>query len=98
MDRPTLTLDIETYLGQMEDWDITEAEKEDLLIALWGLLISFAEIGFDIHPVQRVLSSRAGEKRGNPAHDMLHSNCSLQHQIIHGDHAEESTQDQGGPA
>lgn len=51
--RLALTLDMEKYLGQLEDWDISEEQKEQFIAALWSLLVSIAEIGFEIHPVQQ---------------------------------------------
>jgi len=76
-DKPlTLKLDTEAYLSQLDDWDITEDEKSQLLDALWGVLVSFAEIGFEIHPVQRVLSTGFAEKAGISKHPMIESNPS----------------------
>jgi hypothetical protein len=63
--RLALTLDMEKYLGQLGDWDITEEQKEQFITALWGLLVSFAEIGFEIHPVQQAQNA-CGQVGNNP--------------------------------
>ena len=47
-----LTLDLEKYLGQLDDWDITEEQKIEFIQTMWALLVSIAEVGFEIHPVQ----------------------------------------------
>jgi len=47
-----LTLDMKKYLGQLKDWDISEAQKQDLIKMLWAMLRPFAELGFEIHPAQ----------------------------------------------
>ena len=47
-----LTIDYDKYLAHIEKWDISEAERREYITVLWHLLFSFAEMGFDIHPVQ----------------------------------------------
>lgn len=49
-----LKLDVEKYLGQLKDWDVSEKQKSEFIAALWRLLLSFAELGFEIHPAQYV--------------------------------------------
>ncbi|MEM9840250.1 MAG: hypothetical protein AAF830_13985 [Pseudomonadota bacterium] len=97
--RPTLTLDLKKYLGQLEDWDISQAEKEEWLRTLWTTLVSFAEIGFDIHPVQRVLSIRAPaighEKDDTSSRDVLNLEYSVQPHNIDEQRTEESARTQG---
>jgi hypothetical protein len=56
-----LTLDLELYLGQLDDWDISEAQKIEFISTFWNLLVSFAELGFGIHPAQ--LAQDAGRKK-----------------------------------
>ncbi len=55
--RLTLTLDMEKYLSQIDDWDITETQKQEFIETLWGLLVSFAELGFEISPVEQALKA-----------------------------------------
>lgn len=54
-----LTLDVEKYLSQLEDWDISPEQKTEFIQTLWNILVSFAELGFEIHPAQ--LAQKAGE-------------------------------------
>jgi len=77
-----LTLDLEKYLGQLSDWDITETQKIEFISTFWNLLVSFGELGFGIHSVQRA-ENAAQKTRGKPpkpqekptvlADDMLYS-------------------------
>ena len=53
----TLHLDMEKYLGQLESWDIPEHQQREFISTLWNLLLTFAEIGFDISPVQQADSA-----------------------------------------
>ncbi|MEM9494974.1 MAG: hypothetical protein AAGA09_03140 [Pseudomonadota bacterium] len=64
--RNVLTLDMEKYLGQLTDWDITEEQKIQFIESLWALLVSFAEVGFEIHPVQSVLESSQSYAQKTP--------------------------------
>ena len=52
-----LTIDYDKYLAALEEWDVSEEEKQEFIDALWNLLLTFAELGYDIHPVQRVQSA-----------------------------------------
>ena len=56
-----LTLDVEAYLSQLEDWEMSEEEKLEFIACFWELLLSFAQIGFDIHPAQE--AQRTGCKK-----------------------------------
>ena len=51
-ERLALTLDIQEYLGQLEDWDISESQKREFIVAFWNLLVTFGELGYGIHPAQ----------------------------------------------
>ena len=50
---PTLTIDWDAYLPFFEHEDISEAEKHELIEALWSIVVSFVDLGFGIHPIQQ---------------------------------------------
>ncbi|MEM0928054.1 MAG: hypothetical protein AAGI89_02060 [Pseudomonadota bacterium] len=79
MDQPTrtLTLNTETYLSQVEDWDISEEEKEEYIRVLWNLMVSAAQIGLGIHPVQQILSTCGNEKASKNGSNLLQSESSV---------------------
>jgi hypothetical protein len=52
--RPTLSVDVALYQSYLEDSGLSEAQKEEFLRALWGIVVSFVELGFDVHPLQEV--------------------------------------------
>ena len=85
-----LTLDLEIYLGQLDDWNISEEQKIEFIISLWNLFLNFAELGFAIHPVQQAMkqgrkpsgnSSESSEKPGICAVDLLYSDDNNRTQI-----------------
>jgi hypothetical protein len=49
----TLTIDWDAYLPFFEDDDISEADKQELIEALWSIVVSFVDLGFGVHPVQQ---------------------------------------------
>lgn len=51
---PTLTIDWDAYLPFLEDENISEEEKHELIEALWSIMVSFVDLGFGVHPVQQV--------------------------------------------
>ena len=60
-ERLALTLDIQEYLGQLEDWDISESQKREFIVAFWNLLVTIAELNLGIHPAQ--IAAEKGRKR-----------------------------------
>jgi hypothetical protein len=51
---PTLTVDVEKYQAFLDGADMTEAQKEEFLQALWSIIVSFVDLGFGVHPLQAV--------------------------------------------
>lgn len=51
---PTLSIDWEAYLPFFEDENIPESDKQELIEALWAIVVSFVDLGFGVHPVQQV--------------------------------------------
>ena len=58
-----LTLDLEKYLAQLSEWEISETQKTEFIATLWQLLLSFAELGFEIHPAQDAQKDNAKSAR-----------------------------------
>ena len=59
-------LDIEKYISQVEDFDLTDQQKREFLETLWAIMISFVDLGFGISPVQEVCGKLL-ENSSNPA-------------------------------
>jgi len=51
---PMLTVDVERYQEYLDGTDMTDAQKEELLQALWSMVVTFVEMGFGVHPLQEV--------------------------------------------
>ncbi|MFC7702876.1 hypothetical protein ACFQXB_01555 [Plastorhodobacter daqingensis] len=52
--RPTVSVNVERYQAFLDGSDMTEAQKEEFLQALWSIIVSFVELGFGVHPLQEV--------------------------------------------
>ena len=51
---PRLSIDWDAYLPFLENEDISEEQKHELIEALWTIMVSFVDLGFGIHPIQQV--------------------------------------------
>lgn len=49
----SLTLDTEHYQSLLDDEDIPEDKKQELIATLWQIVVSFVDLGFGIHPLQQ---------------------------------------------
>lgn len=49
-----LKVDVERYQSYLDDTDMTPAQKEEFLQAMWLTMVSFVELGFEVHPIQEV--------------------------------------------
>jgi hypothetical protein len=53
---PALTFDPAVYREFIDDTGWTDAQKDEFIEALWHIIVSFVDLGFDLHPLQHVIS------------------------------------------
>ena len=46
--RPALQFDPARYAAELEGYDLTEAQRQELLLILWSIMQSFVELGFTV--------------------------------------------------
>ncbi|WP_371157010.1 hypothetical protein [Jannaschia sp. 2305UL9-9] len=70
-----LKVDIERYQSYLDDTDMTPAQKEEFLQSMWLMMISFVELGFEVHPIQEVCGkdSQSNTQSALDAPDALQS-------------------------
>ena len=56
---PRLEIDWDVYLPFFEDEDIPDEAKQELIEALWSIVVSFVDLGFGVHPVQQACGQGA---------------------------------------
>lgn len=61
-DVKTLCIDVEYYQSFLDDMDISEDKKLELIETLWGIVRSFVDLGFGVHPVQAARQNAAKER------------------------------------
>lgn len=72
---PRLEIDVERYQNLLDDPDLDPAQREQILRALWDIIIAFVDLGFGVHPMQQACG-QLGEtdiEAGNAADDAVHS-------------------------
>lgn len=50
--RPILKVDVEKYQSYLDGSGLNQDQKEEILQALWLIMVSFVELGFGVHPAQ----------------------------------------------
>lgn len=68
-------VDVERYQAYLDGTNMTDAQKEEFLQALWMVIISFVELGFDVHPLQEVCGKHS-EKATRGSASELDALCS----------------------
>ena len=70
-DSNALSLDIEYYQALLDDVDIPDTEKLELIETLWQIVVSFVELGFQIHPFNAVQDDAARSETAQSLHDVI---------------------------
>lgn len=52
--RPSLSVDWELYAAMLEDSDMPLEQQKELIETLWSIVVSFVDLGFDLHSVQQI--------------------------------------------
>lgn len=50
--RTSLKTDLNQFAHHLDGADLSDAQKQDLLEALWSLMIQFVDLGFGVSPTQ----------------------------------------------
>lgn len=57
---PTLVVDVDYYQRIIDDPDVSEARKRELIEIIGAIVIECVAIGFGLHPVQQAAETRIG--------------------------------------
>ena len=52
--RRIIKVDVARYQAYLDGTGMTDQQKKDFLQAMWLVMISFVELGFEVHPIQDV--------------------------------------------
>ena len=53
--RPSVEIDTAKYQEYLDDPSLSEAQREEVLRALWSIMTIFVDLGWGVHPAQQVL-------------------------------------------
>lgn len=51
---PSIGVDTAYYQRFLDDYDIPDEQKRELIEALWAIIVQFIDLGFGVHPVEAV--------------------------------------------
>lgn len=51
----TLSIDVDLYQHYLDNSDLTEEQKNELLNTLWNIICEFMRLGYGVHPLQKIL-------------------------------------------
>ena len=46
---PSLSVDWEQYTDYLDDSDLSNKQKQEFIQILWNIVVSFVDLGFDVH-------------------------------------------------
>lgn len=74
-DGRVIEIDIEKYQSYLDDPALSDDQKEQIVHALWALIVSFVEFGFGVHPVQQACGQLENEfdPAAKPDSDVVNS-------------------------
>jgi len=52
-------VDVERYQHLLDDPALSEEQKQQIIEALWSIIVNFVELGFGVHPVQEACGQGA---------------------------------------
>lgn len=79
----SVTLDHALYERYLDESDLTEDQKQEFLQTLWNIIVSFVDLGFEVHPVQQTGNLEEADAltdRDSHGHENLLSQCDGKHQ------------------
>ena len=50
-----LEIDFTRYQDLLNDVQLTDADRTEFLYALWTIIVAFIDLGFGVHPTQKVI-------------------------------------------
>lgn len=54
LERRHLQVDVAFYQDMIDDPALCDEEKEQVIEALWSIIVAFVDLGFQVHPAQAV--------------------------------------------
>ena len=59
--KPSVEIDVAKYQAYLDDPALSEDQKEEIIKALWSIMVAFVDLGFGVHPAQEVCGKPASK-------------------------------------
>lgn len=81
--RPVLEVDVAKYQAYLDDGDLSDEQKQELIEALWSIIVGFVDLGFGVHPVQNVCGEveKSIDESGDQYRDKIYFDNTLDNQF-----------------
>jgi len=73
--------DFERYAHFLEDADLNEEQKRELLATLWNIMSEFVMLGFGVHPIQQACGKQDLDGQSDPLASSFLLQSDLKHMI-----------------
>lgn len=60
-----ISIDVQAYAHFLDGSDLSAAQKEEFLQALWSIIVEFVSLGFGVHPIQQAMADDPDYKNHN---------------------------------
>ncbi len=60
LDRPSVGIDVDYYQAAIDDPEVSDERKRELIEIIGAIVINFIDIGFGVHPVQLAQKDNGG--------------------------------------
>ncbi|MDZ4055892.1 MAG: hypothetical protein U1D69_02835 [Polynucleobacter sp.] len=68
--RRIIKVDVERYQSYLDDTGMTDQQRKDFLQAMWLVMMSFVEMGFEVHPIQHVCGKASSIGNGSSTREL----------------------------
>lgn len=64
--RHSVEVDVLKYQAYLDDPTLSDAQKEELISALWNIIVCLVDLGFGVHPAQQAYGDHDGCNEAEP--------------------------------
>lgn len=59
--QPSVEIDMAKYQAHLDDPSLSDEQKEEIIKALWSIMMAFVDLGFGVHPAQEVCGKQGSK-------------------------------------
>ncbi len=64
--KPCINIDVQHYQKYLDNSDINDEDKQELLDTLWEIIVEIVSLGFGVHPVQQAQEACGQQEKSPP--------------------------------